>query len=428
MKVFSCILLAVAAKAAPEADPQLVLPYAGLAGYPYAAVAPAVAPAVTYSVPKVETEVVPTNAAVPVAVGGYKAVAGDNGELKGAVHEVPALFGAPALNTQANEGTSLTVGTSALLSAKVTGYNTHVVPGYHLIGKREAEAEADPAVVLPYAGLAGYPYAGVGYPYAAVAPAVTYSVPKVETEVVPTNAAVPVAVGGYKAVAGDNGELKGAVHEVPALFGAPALNTQTNEASQGSLTVGTSALLSAKVTGYNTHVVPGYHLIGKREAEAEPAVVLPYAGLAGYPYAGVGYPYAAVAPAVTYAVPKVETKVTATNAAVPVAVGGYKAVAGDNGELKGAVHEVPALFGAPALNTQTNEASQGSLTVGTSALVTAEVTGYNTHVVPGYHVLGKREAEADPAVLYSTLGYNYPTYSAYSGYPFVGAYGWPYLG
>jgi len=111
-----------------------------------------------------------------------------------------------------------------------------------------------------------------------------------------------------------------------------------------------------------------------------------------------------------------------------VAVGGYKAVAGDNGELKGAVHEVPALFGAPALNTQTNEASQGSLTVGTSALVTAEVTGYNTHVVPGYHFLGKREAEADPAVLYSTLGYNYPTYSAYSGYPFVGAYGWPYLG
>merc|ERR1712115_446851 len=179
---------------------------------------------------------------------------GDNGELKGAVHEVPALFGAPALNTQANEGTSLTVGTSALLSAKVTGYNTHVVPGYHLIGKREAEA--DPAVVLPYAGLAGYPYAGVGYPYAAVAPAVTYSVPKVETEVVPTNAAVPVAVGGYKAVAGDNGELKGAVHEVPALFGAPALNTQTNEASQGSLTVGTSALLSAKVTATTPMLSP----------------------------------------------------------------------------------------------------------------------------------------------------------------------------
>merc|ERR1712088_1226095 len=44
--------------------------------------------------------------------------------------------------------------------------------------------------------------------------------PTVETNVVATNAAVPVAVGGYKAVAGDNGELKGAVHEVPAVFGA----------------------------------------------------------------------------------------------------------------------------------------------------------------------------------------------------------------
>merc|ERR1711892_183666 len=174
----------------------------------------------------------------------------------------------------------------------------------------------------------GLPYAGL--PYAA--PALTYTVPEVKTEITATNAAVPVAVGGYKAVAGDNGELKGAVHEVPAIFGAPALNTQVNDASQGSLTVGTSAFLTAKVTGYNTHVVPGVHYIGKREAEAEPAVVLPYAGL----------PYAA--PSLTYTVPEVKTEITATNAAVPVAVGGYKAVAGDNGELKGAVHEVPAIF------------------------------------------------------------------------------------
>merc|ERR1712066_235569 len=173
--------------------------------------------------------------------------------------------------------------------------------------------------------------------------------------------------------------------------------------------------------------------MGAVAARANPALV--YGGL---PYTGLGhlgYPYAVphVVPAtheVTYktVTPTVETNVVATNLPVPVAVGGHGAVAGDNGELKGAVHEVPALFGAPALNTQTNEASQGSLTVGTSALVTAEVTGYNTHVVPGYHLIGKREAEADPAVLYSTVGYNYPTYSAYSGYPFVGAYGWPYLG
>merc|ERR1711935_491266 len=208
------------------------------------------------------------------------------------------------------------------------------------------------------------------------------------------------------------GELKGAVHEVPAIFGAPALNTQVNDASQGSLTVGTSALLTAKVTGYNTHVVPGVHYIGKREAEAEPAVVLPYAGLpyAGLPYAGL--PYAG--PSLTYTVPEVKTEITATNAAVPVAVGGYKAVAGDNGELKGAVHEVPAIFGAPALNTQVNDASQGSLTVGTSAFLTAKVTGYNTHVVPGVHYIGKREAEADPAVVLPYAGL------PYAGVPYAG--------
>jgi len=276
----------------------------------------------------------------------------------------------------------------------------------------QAAPKADPQLVLPSAGLAGYPYA-------AVAPSVSVSIPKVETEVTATNAAVPVAVGGYKAVAGDNGELKGAVHEVPAIFGAPALNTQTNDASQGSLTVGTSAFLTAKVTGYDTQVIPGVHYLGKREAEADPALLY-----SGYPYAGLAYPYAA--PALTYAVPKVETEVTATNLPVPVAVGGYKAVAGDNGDLPGAVHEVPALVGAPALNTQANEGT--SLTVGTSAVVTSKITGFNTAVVPGVHYLGKREAEADPALLYSGLGYTYtgyPAYSTYFGYPYAG---FSYLG
>merc|ERR1712098_1030561 len=197
-----------------------------------------------------------------------------------------------------------------------------------------------------------------------------------------------------------------------------ALNSQVNDASQGSLTVGTSAVIThtagEPIVKEHTAVVPtlayygkreaeaapeakadpyllygGYYghglgygygygypytygYYGKREAEAKPAVVAP---VVGYPYAALPYAAPAVVPAtqsITYKTitPTVETNVVATNAAVPVAVGGYKAVAGDNGELKGAVHEVPAIFGAPALNSQVNDASQGPLTVGTSAVIT----------------------------------------------------------
>merc|ERR1712058_84199 len=286
--------------------------------------------------------------------------------------------------------------------------------GVLAVGWSQAAPRADPQVLV-----GGVAHLGYGLP--AVVPAtheVTYKTitPTVDTNVVATGAAVPVAVGGYKAVAGSNGDLAGPVHEVPALFGAPATYSQVNEDSQGSLTVGTSAFLTSKITGYDTKVLAApVHYIGKREAG--PAVVLPYA-------AGLAYPYAA--PVATYAVPKVETEVTATNLPVPVAVGGYKAVAGDNGDLPGAVHEVPALFAAPALNKQVNEASQGSLTVGTSALLTSKVTGYNTVAAP-FHYIGKREAEADPALLYSTYGYGLPTYSAYAGYAGYAGYS-PYYG
>merc|ERR1719369_1744078 len=146
----------------------------------------------------------------------------------------------------------------------------------------QAAPDADPALVysgLPYAGYAGY----AGLPYASVVPAVvpathevtykTYT-PTIDTNVVATNLPVPVAVGGYKSVAGDNGDLKGAVHEVPALFGAPALNTQVNEASQGSLTVGTSAVVTHTVgepiVKEHTVTVPTYGYYGKRSADADP--------------------------------------------------------------------------------------------------------------------------------------------------------------
>merc|ERR1711874_232598 len=187
------------------------------------------------------------------------------------------------------------------------------------------------------------------------------------------------------------------------------------------------------------------------EREAEAAVTPLVYG--GYPYAGlghIGYAAHAVAPVVPAVVPAthevtyktytptVETNVVATNLPVPVAVGGYKAVAGDNGALKGAVHEVPAIFGAPALNTQVNDASQGSLTVGTSAVVTHTVgepiVKEHKAVVPtfgvygAHHLYGKRaaDADADPYVLYGGyyghgLGYGY-------GYGHGLGYGYPYYG
>merc|ERR1711900_120466 len=212
----------------------------------------------------------------------------------------------------------------------IVNEHTINVPTYGVYGGIYGKREAEP--FLAYGAL---PYAGhLGYGLPAVVPAtheVTYKTitPTVDTNVVATGAAVPV-------------------HEVPALFGAPALNTQTNEDSQGSLTVGTSAIIThtpgEPIVNEHTINVPTYGVYGgfygKREAE-------PFLAYGALPYAGhLGYGLPAVVPAtheVTYKTitPTVETNVVATNLPVPVAVGGYKAVAGDNGDLKGAVHDVP---------------------------------------------------------------------------------------
>merc|ERR1711890_129070 len=136
-----------------------------------------------------------------------------------------------------------------------------------------------------------------------------------------------------------------------------------------------------------------------------------YSGLGyGHGLYGLGYGYGlaapvVTAPVVTSVVPKVG--VVPTVGATPVAVGGYKAVAGSNGDLAGAVHEVPGLVGAPALATQTS-AGDVSLTTGTGAYA---VTG---HAIT--HHLGKREAEADPAYFYSGLGYGHGLYGLGYGY------------
>merc|ERR1712142_493743 len=234
MKVFACVLLAVAAHAAPEADPALLYGgyagYAGVLGYPYAAAA--VVPAAS----------VVTGNSVPVAVGGYKAVAGSNGDLAGPVHEVPGLVPALAVQKQESSGdVSLSTGTGAV----AVTHAVHAPVVYY--GKRSAEPQ------LVYAGPPAYHHA------------LTYAVPTVavkpltlNTEVVATGQSVPVAVGGYKAEAGDNGDLKGAVHEVPGLVPAPALNKQENT-NGGALTVGTGAFVK--------------YSLSKRSAEADPAIL-----------------------------------------------------------------------------------------------------------------------------------------------------------
>merc|ERR1711936_47132 len=350
--------------------------------------------------PTVETNVVATNAAVPVAVGGYKAVAGDNGELKGAVHEVPAIFGAPALNAQVNDASqgSLTVGTSAVIThtvgESIVKEHTAVVPTLAYYGKRSADAEPE-AKADPYLLYGGYYGHGLGYGYGYGYPYGHYGYyGKRSAEAEPEAKADPYLLyGGYYG------------HGLGYGY------------------------------GYGYPYRYGYY--GKRSADADPAVVAP---VVGYPYA---LPYApAVVPAtqsITYKTitPTVETNVVATNAAVPVAVGGYKAVAGDNGELKGAVHEVPAIFGAPALNSQVNDASQGSLTVGTSAVITHTVgepiVKEHTAVVPTLAYYGKREAEAAPEAKadpwlyggYYGHGLGYRGYYGHGlGYGY--GYGYPY--
>ena len=130
----------------------------------------------------------------------------------------------------------------------------------------------------------------------------------------------------------------------------------------------------------------------------------------GAPQVLLGHPYG-----LHYAVP---STAVVTGNAVPVSVGGYKAVAGSNGDLAGPVHEVPGLV--PALAVQKQESSGDvSLSTGTGALVPTLAHGV-------YY--GKREAEADPAVLYSSVAYSHPAYTTYAHhYPYTyGAYPYTY--
>merc|ERR1711963_648068 len=107
-------------------------------------------------------------------------------------------------------------------------------------------AAASAQVVLPYGGLAGYPYGYAGYPYAVAKPVVN------EVE-------VPVPVVQYAAI--DTGCKNSFGHAVPCF--------QEGEAAPAVATV------------LPYHLGLGYHGLG-------------YAGLG---YAGLHYPYAVAAPA-----------------------------------------------------------------------------------------------------------------------------------
>jgi len=241
MRLFVSVLLAVAASASPEADPAVVY-----AGWPYAGYGYGLGhgyglgyslPVATYAHPTVG--VVPTLGATPVAVGGYKAEAGSNGDLPGAVHEVPGLVGAPALATQeAAGGVKLTTGTGAYA---VTGYNL-----VHALGKREAEAEPEADPALLYGRNVGFSLGGA-------------------------NAYTPFGLGGY--------------YGLGLGYSGLAYNGLAH-----------SGLVYSGLGHYGL----GAHVIGKREAEAEPEAdpeADPYLlyghGLYGhgYGYSSLGYGY-----------------------------------------------------------------------------------------------------------------------------------------
>merc|ERR1712055_1240609 len=118
-------------------------------------------------------------------------------------------------------------------------------------------AAASAQVVLPYGGLAGYPYGGLGYPYAVAKPVVN------EVE-------VPVPVVQYAAI--DTGCKNSFGHAVPCFQEGEARRKRSADEEEAAPAV-------ASVLPYGLGL--GYHGLG-------------YAGLG---YDGLGYPYAVAAPA-----------------------------------------------------------------------------------------------------------------------------------
>merc|ERR1712013_350945 len=158
---FLVVASALVAGICAEADPALL--YAGYAGYPYA---------LGYGVGLKSAPCV--NAAnVPVpCVAGYGLVH-HYGKREAEADADPALlYGAYAAAVPFGSSTGLDPITQGL-DLSTQGYAPYAYAGYpyaaHYYGKREAEADADPALL--YAGYAGYPYAAAygAFPHAVAA-------------------------------------------------------------------------------------------------------------------------------------------------------------------------------------------------------------------------------------------------------------------
>lgn len=185
------VVLALSAfvAAEPEADPALLTYGAvGYAGYPYTTYAgvpvvhSAVVPKVTVkaAAPVVTAPVVKTVASPVVSPVVY------NTAVHHAVNPVVYNAAAPVVAAGTHVVTNYNNPEQyTAVSAGVYGpsYIAKNGPVAHIV-KREADAEADAAVLYAAHGYAGYPFAGAygyGYPYAgyahhaAVAPAVTYA-------------------------------------------------------------------------------------------------------------------------------------------------------------------------------------------------------------------------------------------------------------
>merc|ERR1712018_725549 len=181
---------------------------------------------------------------------------------------------------------------------------------------------------------------------------------------------------------------------------------------------------------YPTYTTYGVHHLGKREAEAEADPAVLYANHYGYPHTTYGYPYT-YGYHYTYNVPRVvapetaEVKKVVTPVTYPYTTYGYPYT-----------YQVPQ---AVAVAPETAEVKKV-----VTPVVKTVPHAYGYPLTYPVHHLGKREAEAeaDPAVLYSThyghgaypytyTGYTYTGFTGYTGYPYTthaGFYGRPYWG